>query len=130
MSKKPVRYDGQLPLMGAVNAAEVNAQDKVPMEFNSKIELDYFEQALFEIVPKERRDDPKVKQSIDSIYVAHYGVVGATKVLAIAVYQFCELTNCKYEAVRTAMSKGTQKQLTSGYISDLYRAGKALTASP
>jgi len=128
---KSKRYEGQLPLMNTVdNKSIVEEAEVIPMEFNSKVELGHFEQAMLDVVPEERRGDPQVKQSIDSIYTAYYNVVNATKALAIAVFHFCELTGCEYSAVGTAWSKGIQRQLSKGYISKLYHAGKALSVSP
>ncbi len=130
MSKKQDSNQLKIPLMTKLEGGSVAEEVEVPMDFNSPIEQRFFEQALLQVVPEDKRGDPKVKQSIGAIYSSYYGVVNATKALAIAVYEFCNLTGCEYGVVGTALSKGIQKQLSKSYISKLYHAGRALAMTP
>jgi hypothetical protein len=119
-----------MPLMNSIDGGSETIAEAVPMEFNSKVELSYFEQSMLTVVPEDKRSNPKVMQSIDSIYTAYYDVVNATRILASAVYQFCELTGCEYSEVSSALSKGLQKQLDKSWISKLYHAGKVMSLNP
>lgn len=135
MSKKQNSHVDQLkmPLMTSLQggaSVPVDQPEVVPMEHNSPVELTYFEQAMLGVVKDDLKADPRVKQSIDSIYSAYYGVVNATRVLAIAVYDFCNLTGCEYSEVSSALSKGLQKQLDKSWISKLYHAGKVMSLNP
>lgn len=133
---KQTKFEGQLPLIGQVESKETQVESKetnnvreIPLTFGSPIQALYLEQALMNIVPADKKSD-EVISVVHGIQSALVAVTNSTRDLAVGVYAFCTLTGCTYAEVDKAFHKGTQKQLSKGYISKLYHAGHALSVNP
>jgi hypothetical protein len=143
MAKTNKIPEGQMPLVAQVNqaghipavvvaapATKAPAIQEDPIEFNSPKELNHFSQAMQSVVPDDLKASPEIGASITNLFNAYYRVVDSTKSLALAVYEFCELTKVPYADVSAAIAKGIQKQLSKGYVSKLFYAGRGLKYNP
>lgn len=101
-----------------------------PIRLQTEKEQNFFSQALLKVVPKDKQDSPEVALVIGSLYKNYYSQRDSARALALAVFQFCELTRATYITVANAIFEGTQKQISKSYISKLYHAGKVLTTVP